>query len=79
MIKRTTSMKSLIEAARIPVAGASAPGAYGSINDLPIAVRRSLVRMYREGLSPLQIAAHHTLPEQWVRLFVETPPGASHH
>jgi hypothetical protein len=72
-------MKSLIEAARIPVASAKSPVVYDSINDLPIALRRSLVRMYREGMSPLQIAAHHALPEQWVQLFVETPPGASHH
>ena len=72
-------MKSVIEAARIPVASASTPVVYDSVNDLPIAVRRSMVRMSRDGMSAGRIAAHLALPEQWVLLFVETPPGASQH
>jgi hypothetical protein len=73
------SMKSLIEAARAPLAKPSVPAAYESINDLPLALRRSMVRMYRDGMSPRQIAIHYALPEQWVQLFVEVPPGASRH
>jgi hypothetical protein len=72
-------MKSLIEAACSPGASTAAPAAYNSINDLPIALRRSLVRMHRDGMSHRQIAHHHALPVQWVQLFVETPPGARHH
>jgi hypothetical protein len=72
-------MKSLIEAACSLGASATEPAAYKSINDLPIALRRSLARMHRDGMSHLQIAHHHALPVQWVQLFVETPPGASHH
>ena len=72
-------MKSLIEASQIPVASAAAPVIYDSVNDLPIALRRSMLRMHREGLSPRQIGLHLSLPEQWVQLFVDTPPGASQH
>ena len=72
-------MKSLIEASRIPLASATSPVVYGSVNDLPVALRRSMVRMHREGLSARQIGVHLSLPEQWVQLFVETPPGASQH
>ena len=72
-------MKSLIEASRSPLASATNPVVYDSVNDLPVALRRSMVRMYREGLSARQIGVQLSLPEQWVRLFVETPPGASQH
>jgi site-specific recombinase XerC len=53
--------------------------AYDSINDLPVALRRSMVRLHREGMSAGRIATRLSLPEQWVKLFVETPPGASQH
>jgi site-specific recombinase XerC len=72
-------MKSLIEAARIPGASAAAHVAYDSINDLPVALRRSMVRLHREGMRAGRIATRLSLPEQWVQLFVETPPGASQH
>ena len=72
-------MKSLIEASRIPLASATNRVVYDSVNDLPVALRRSMVRLHREGLSARQIGVHLSLPEQWVQLFVETPPGASQH
>ena len=72
-------MKSLIEAAQIPVASSAAPVVYNSVNDLPIATRRSMVRLRRDGLSADQIASKLALPVHWVLLFVETPPGATQH
>jgi hypothetical protein len=79
MNKWTESMKSLIEAARIPVASAAAPAAYESVNDVPLALRRSLVRLYNEGMTARQIGVKLALPEQWVLLFVETPARATKH
>ena len=72
-------MKSLIEAAQIPVASSAAPAVYDSVNDLPLAVRRSFVRLYNEGMTARQIGVKFSLPEQWVLLFVQTPPGATKH
>ena len=72
-------MKSLIEAARTPVASAAAPAVYDSINDVPLALRRSLVRLYNEGMSARQIAIKLSLPEYWVLLFVETPARPTKH
>ncbi len=72
-------MKSLIEAARIPVASSAAPTVYGSINELPPAVRRSLIRLHNDGMSARQIGVKLSLPEYWVRLFVETPPRPTKH
>ena len=72
-------MKTLIAASQIPSAAPAAPMIYDNVNDLPIAVRRTLLRLHRSGMSSLQIAAQLSLPLQWVLLFVETPPGASHH
>lgn len=72
-------MKSLIEAARAPVASAAAPAVYDSINDVPLALRRSLVRLYNEGMSARQIAIKLSLPEYWVLLFVETPARPTKH
>lgn len=79
MNRAIDSLKSLIEAARLPSVKPSAPAAYDDINDLPLALRRSMVRMHREGMSPRQIARHYALPDQWVQLLVEDPPGASRH
>lgn len=79
MNRHIDSLKSLIEAARVPLVTPATPAAYDNINDLPLALRRSMVRMYRDGMSPRQIASHYALPEQWVQLFVEVPPGASRH
>ncbi len=79
MNRSTDSMKSLIEAARVPIVKPSVPAIYENINDLPPALRRSMVRMHRDGMSLRQISSHHALPEQWVQLFVEAPPGASRH
>lgn len=72
-------MKTLIAASQIPSAAPAVPMIYDNVNDLPIAVRRTLLRLHRSGMSSLQIAAQLSLPLQWVLLFVETPPGASHH
>ena len=72
-------MKSLIEAARIPVASAAAPAAYESVNDVPLALRRSLIRHHHDGLSARQIGVKLSLPEYWVRLFVETPARPTKH
>lgn len=72
-------MKSLIEAAQVPVASAAAPAVYDSINDVPLALRRSLVRLYNEGMSARQIAIKLSLPEYWVLLFVETPARPTKH
>ena len=79
MISNIDSLKSLIEAARTPSVSSTTPVAYDDINDLPPALRRTMVRMYRDGMSPRQIARHYALPEQWVQLFVEVPPVASRH
>ena len=38
-------MKSLIEASRIPVVRAAAPVVYDNVNDLPFALRRTMVHM----------------------------------
>ena len=72
-------MKSLIEAAQIPVASAAAPAVYDSINDVPLALRRSLIRLYNEGMTARQIAIKLSLPEYWVLLFVETPARPTKH
>ncbi len=79
MNRMIDSMKCLIEAARISGVKSTAPASYENINDLPPALRRSMVRMHRDGMSLRQIAGHYALPEQWVQLFVEVPPGASRH
>lgn len=72
-------MKSLIEAAQVPVASAAAPAVYDSINDVPLALRRSLIRLYNEGRTARQIAIKLSLPEYWVLLFVETPARPTKH
>jgi len=72
-------MKSLIEAAQVPVASAAAPAVYDSINDVPLALRRSLIRLYNEGMTARQIAIKLSLPEYWVLLFVETPARPTKH
>ncbi len=79
MNKWTQSMKSLIEAAQIPVASSAAPTVYDSVNDLPLAVRRSLIRLHNDGMTARQISVKLSLPEYWVRLVVETPPRPTKH
>lgn len=72
-------MKSLIEAAQIPVASSAVPTVYDSISDVPLALRRSLIRHHNDGLSARQIGVKLALPEYWVRLFVETPARPTKH
>jgi len=79
MNKWTHSLKSLIEAARSPVASSAVPTVYESINDVPLALRRSLIRHHNDGLSARQIGVKLSLPEYWVRLFVETPARQTKH
>lgn len=53
---------------------------YADINELPIPVRLTLVRLSREQkMSDTDIAKHFSLPVEWVMMFTQTPPGSPEH
>lgn len=50
------------------------------VNELPIKVRKSIVWLHTHHKKTVEeIALIWQLPEEWVRLFVETPPGSTEH
>lgn len=53
---------------------------YANINEIPIPLRHDFIKMHRDrGLAVKHIAFYFEIPEEWVRLFVECPPGSTEH
>lgn len=56
------------------------PVHYDSINDIPIPLRHTLVRLSRDhDMTDARIAELFFLPVEWVIMFTQTPPGSPHH
>lgn len=52
---------------------------YKGPEDLPLPMRQTLVQMHAKGHSISMIAQTFEIPVDWVRLYVECPPGSAAH